>query len=103
MLQTYLTSPSAYPYQVALIYELFDEPYLQGGAFFTQEGLYQVNESSGGYITLGAPKPVYQSIQQILADRYQIILHNNLAQTQHHHSPSRSAHTSGYFTGSSTR
>ena len=40
MLQTYLGSPSVYPYQVVLIYELLDEPYLQGGAFFTQDGPY---------------------------------------------------------------
>ena len=65
MLQTYLNFPSVYPYQVVMIYELLDEPYLGGGPFHTQLGLYQVTESENGY-TLGPPKPVYQSVQQLL-------------------------------------
>jgi hypothetical protein len=68
MLQTYLSSPSVYPYQMVMIYELLDEPYLQGDAFYSQEGLYQDSESNG-HITLGAPKPAYQSVQQLLSGR----------------------------------
>jgi uncharacterized protein DUF4214 len=68
-LQFNLNWPSVYPYQMVMIYELLDEPYLQGGAFFTQMGLYEVNQSSNGDITLGAPKPAYQSVQQLLSGR----------------------------------
>jgi len=41
---------------------------MQGDAFFSQEGLYQDSESNG-VITLGAPKPAYQSVQQLLSGR----------------------------------
>jgi len=68
ILQTYLSSSSVYAYQMAMIYELLDEPYLLGNDFFSQMGLYQDSESNG-YITLGAPKPAYQSIQQLLSGR----------------------------------
>ena len=68
ILQTYLGSPSVYPYQMVMIYELLDEPYLQGSNF-SQMGLYQDTESNSGYITLGAPKPVYQSVQLLLSVR----------------------------------
>jgi hypothetical protein len=67
MLQTYLNSPSVYPYQMVMIYELLDEPY-QHGPNFAQMGLYQDTESNG-YVTLGAPKPAYQSVQQLLSGR----------------------------------
>ena len=65
-LQMYLSSPSVYPYQVVMIYELLDEPDVAGGAAHTQMGLYQVTPSNGGY-KLGQPKPVYQSVQHLLA------------------------------------
>jgi hypothetical protein len=52
---------------MVMIYELLDEPYRQGSNF-SQMGLYQDTES-GGYITLGAPKPVYQSVQLLLSVR----------------------------------
>jgi Domain of unknown function (DUF4214) len=65
VLQMYLGSPSVYPYQMVMIYELLDEPYWSG-AFFSQMGLYEVTESSG-VVTLGAPKPAYQDVQQVLS------------------------------------
>jgi hypothetical protein len=68
ILQTYLNSPSVYPYQMVMIYELLDEPYEQGNDFFSQMGLYQDSETNG-YISLGPPKPAYQSIQQLLSGR----------------------------------
>ena len=66
ILQTYLGSPSVYPYQMVMIYELLDEPYWQG-ANFSEMGLYEDTLSSSGYVTLGAPKPAYQSVQQLLS------------------------------------
>jgi hypothetical protein len=65
MLQLDMSSPSVYPYQMVMIYELLDEPNLQG-ANFAQMGLYQDSESNG-VVTLGAPKPAYQSVQQLLS------------------------------------
>lgn len=66
-LQLYLGSPSSYPLQVVIIYELLDEPSLDsGGPFFAQMGVYEDTLNSDGTVTLGSPKPAYLSVQQLL-------------------------------------
>jgi hypothetical protein len=68
-LQLYKDSPSTYPIQVALIYELLDEPYSEDqGPNFGEMGIYQ-DTMSNGYITLGPAKPLYQSVVQTVSPR----------------------------------
>ncbi len=69
-LQLYMGSPSVYPFQVVFIYELLDEPAIDGlGPNYGEMGLYEDTISAEGYTTLGPPKAVYQSIQQLLTSK----------------------------------
>jgi hypothetical protein len=61
----YLGSPSTYPFQVVMVYELLDEPEHQPNPASAEMGLYQVNVA-GGFTTLGSPKDVYLPLRQII-------------------------------------
>lgn len=66
-LQTYMNSPSVYPFQVVMVYELLDEPNLQaGGVTQTQMGMFSVKPGSAKkkYV-LGDPKPEYQVLRNL--------------------------------------
>jgi hypothetical protein len=65
-LQTYLSSPTVYPFQTVMVYELIDEPNLQSlGVTQTQMGMFSVAPSAGRKYALGSPKPEYQSLQRL--------------------------------------
>jgi hypothetical protein len=68
ILQTYLNSPTVYPFQTVMVYELLDEPNLQaGGVTQTQMGLYSVTSPPGRKYALGSPKPEYQVLRNLFA------------------------------------
>jgi hypothetical protein len=68
VLQTYLNSPTVYPFQTVMVYELLDEPNLQAaGVTQTQMGLYSVTSSAGRKYALGSPKPEYQVLRNLFA------------------------------------
>lgn len=67
VMQNYLRSPSVYPFQAVIIYELLDE-----SAFASSgEGIYLDAQLSNGETVLLGPKPVYQSIQHVLQSESQ--------------------------------
>lgn len=66
VLPVYQADPSTYPFQVVVLYELLDEPDVEPrGPDFGEMGLYQ-DTLSNGHVTLGNPKDVLFSIQQIV-------------------------------------
>lgn len=62
VMQLYMNHPETYPFPVVLIYELLDEDVFAS----TQAGLFWDTTLSNGQIKLVGPKPVYQSIQNLL-------------------------------------
>ena len=65
-LKTYLSSPTVYPFQTVMVYELIDEPNLESlGVTQTQMGMFSVAPSAGRKYALGSPKPEYQSLQRL--------------------------------------
>lgn len=64
-LQRYQELANVYPFEVVMIYELFDEPNVGGGAEQTQVGLMSVTRRADGKYVRGAPKPTYQSVQRM--------------------------------------
>jgi hypothetical protein len=67
-LQTYLNSPTVYPFQTVMVYELLDEPNLESlGVTQTQMGMYSVAPSASRKYVLGAPKPEYQVLRNLFA------------------------------------
>ncbi len=65
-LQLWRDNLKTYPLQVALIYELLDEPTLGQVPFFTEEGIYETTEVNG-HTYLGPAKPVYEPMEKIIA------------------------------------
>jgi hypothetical protein len=63
VLQTYLNSPSLYPFQTVMVYELLDEPSLRGGVTQTKVGMFTVKPTAEGKFDLGSPKPEYHSVK----------------------------------------
>jgi hypothetical protein len=66
VLQTYLNSPTVYPFQTVMVYELLDEPNLQSDVTQSQMGMFSVTTSSGHKYALGSPKPEYHSMRNLI-------------------------------------
>jgi hypothetical protein len=67
VLRTYSNSPAIYPFQMVMIYELLDEPYLhKQGVDESQFGLFSVTQSGGKYV-LGSPKPEHEELRSLFA------------------------------------
>jgi Domain of unknown function (DUF4214) len=64
-LERYLHSPSKYPFQVVVIYELLDEVNVSS-VTERQFGLLTVQKQPDGRYTAGAPKQSYQAVQRLL-------------------------------------
>lgn len=61
-MQNYMNHPETYPFPVVLIYELLDESVFAS----TQSGLFWDTTLPDGRVKLVGPKPIYQSIQNLL-------------------------------------
>ena len=74
-LQLWRDNPTTYPLQVALIYELLDEPALGGVPFFSEEGIYETTVVND-YTYLGPAKPVYPPMEKVIAPKPAIVSHH---------------------------
>lgn len=64
-LQRYMNSPSVYPFQVVMLYELLDEPHLTR-VTEQQTGLFSVTRRPDGKFVLGAEKPDFRAVKRVV-------------------------------------
>ena len=67
-LQRYMNSPSRYPFEVVILYELLDEPHMTA-ASEQQTGLYTVTRQPDGRFVLGKQKPDSEAVRSVMQQR----------------------------------